>query len=362
MTDAILEFHPLAEKYFPLMQDDELAKLVGSIKANGLREPIIVFEGKILDSRNRYRACLEAGVEPTFRPFCGDDPVAFVIDLNLHRRHLTAEQRRELIAKLLKATPEKSNRQIADQVKADHKTVGTIRAQAEARGEIPHVEQREDSAGRRQPARKTKPARKIVEKTPPATTHLELIAGWNAASPADRTKAIDAIGLEALLDAIPPTWLPLLAARLATPSQQAVTPEVMDSALVSADGGIPLFLDRRVPASPVAVEEKPVEEKPLVQEKPVITAEPIALAPEPAIPPAPTPKTKRSPTLHRDPLKVNWRRLDADDLEVAICDAQHYGFEHADEDHEHKQARLRQLDRMRKSLVEARATEKRLAS
>ena len=46
------------------------------------------------------------------------DPYGYVISVNLHRRHLTAEQKRELIAQLLKATPEKSDRQIAETVKA----------------------------------------------------------------------------------------------------------------------------------------------------------------------------------------------------------------------------------------------------
>jgi hypothetical protein len=41
------------------------------------------------------------------------DPYAFVISANIRRRHLTAEQKRDLIAKVLKAQPRKSNRQIA---------------------------------------------------------------------------------------------------------------------------------------------------------------------------------------------------------------------------------------------------------
>jgi hypothetical protein len=83
------------------------------------------------------------------------DAIAYVVSRNIYRRHLTAEQKRELIANLLKATPEKSDRQIAKTVKVDHKTVASVRAEKEGRGEIPHVAKRQDAKGRQQPARKT---------------------------------------------------------------------------------------------------------------------------------------------------------------------------------------------------------------
>ena len=66
---------------------------------------------------SKYRACLAAGVEPRFREILfGDyaEAAACVISANIHRRHLTAEQRRELIEKLLKADPGQSDRQIAE--------------------------------------------------------------------------------------------------------------------------------------------------------------------------------------------------------------------------------------------------------
>jgi hypothetical protein len=150
------QFHPLAD-IFPLMDGAEFEQLVADIKANGLVEPIVVLEGMILDGRNRYRACIEAGVEPTYRPFTGDDPAAHVISTNIHRRHLNAEQKGDLIAALLKATPEKSDRQIAKIARVDHKTVGAARADLEATGEIPQLNNTVGADGkeRKRTARKT---------------------------------------------------------------------------------------------------------------------------------------------------------------------------------------------------------------
>jgi len=79
-----------------------------------------------------------------------------------------------VIAKILKAKPEQSNRQIAKQVKVDHKTVGAIRAEGEGRGEIPHVEARTDTKGRKQPSAKPK---KSVKKAGEAFDVMDYVTG-----------------------------------------------------------------------------------------------------------------------------------------------------------------------------------------
>jgi phage N-6-adenine-methyltransferase len=84
--------HPVAE-IFPRMSGDEFVSLKTDIKERGLLEPIWLYEGKVLDGRHRYYACQETGVEPQFREYEGDDPVGFVVSLNLKRRHLNEGQR-----------------------------------------------------------------------------------------------------------------------------------------------------------------------------------------------------------------------------------------------------------------------------
>lgn len=92
------EIHPAAE-IFPLLEGKEFDDLVADIKAHGLREPIVLHEGKILDGRNRYRACQLAGalILTLERTDIGD-PYDFVLSANLHRRHLTVSQRAMILA------------------------------------------------------------------------------------------------------------------------------------------------------------------------------------------------------------------------------------------------------------------------
>jgi N6-adenosine-specific RNA methylase IME4 len=90
----IREFHEVAN-IFPMMQGEEFDALKSDIDTNGLREPIWLHQdGRIIDGRNRYLACCELGIEPQYRTWNGvGSLVAFVVSLNLHRRHLDVGQR-----------------------------------------------------------------------------------------------------------------------------------------------------------------------------------------------------------------------------------------------------------------------------
>jgi N6-adenosine-specific RNA methylase IME4/ParB-like chromosome segregation protein Spo0J len=94
------QFHPVAA-IFPMMGGEAYRELVNDIREHGLREPIWLHEGQIIDGRNRYLACLECGAEPGFREWDGVGSLAaFVVSLNLHRRHLNESQRAMVAARL----------------------------------------------------------------------------------------------------------------------------------------------------------------------------------------------------------------------------------------------------------------------
>jgi ParB-like chromosome segregation protein Spo0J len=184
-----LAFHPFANR-FPLMLGGEFNEFVADIKANGLREPITLYQGKPLDGRNRYRACLRLKIEPRFEEFKGDDAaaIAFVISKNICRRHLKPKERCEAIKQLLKVMPEKSDRQIAEMVKVDNHKVAKIRKEEEATGEVSPVEKRVGADGK---ARKLPlpPPHKVASKPKPKPAPLR------AATTDDKTITMAALKL-----------------------------------------------------------------------------------------------------------------------------------------------------------------------
>lgn len=96
-----MKFHRLA-RYFPLLNEEELDLLAESIRKNGQREPIVTYEGQILDGINRWRACQKLGIEPEYRELPeGTDPLQYVVDMNIRRRHLDVSQRAMLATEML---------------------------------------------------------------------------------------------------------------------------------------------------------------------------------------------------------------------------------------------------------------------
>jgi hypothetical protein len=155
--------HSAAAAY-PRLSDDQLAELGADIKARGLQVDIVFVreDGKdlLIDGVNRLSALEAAGIDligkdgtldrtlglgggSRVRVVADVDPVALAASLNAHRRHLTPEAKRERIENLLKATPQKSDRQIAEDLKTkhgektDHKVIGRTRKRLEATGATP---------------------------------------------------------------------------------------------------------------------------------------------------------------------------------------------------------------------------------
>lgn len=117
------KIHPAAN-LFPEMSDADFGKLCVDIRDNGQREPIVLFDGQVIDGRNRLRACRWLEIEPKTEDFHGDESeiLSYVISLNLHRRHLTETQRAAVAEKIATAKkggmrdPERANLPIREEV------------------------------------------------------------------------------------------------------------------------------------------------------------------------------------------------------------------------------------------------------
>jgi DNA-binding Lrp family transcriptional regulator len=220
---AQLPVHPAADAY-PQIPRGELIALGNDIRTRGLRFKIVVNRKKspckgyydkfeLLDGLEFKRGNRRSDPFLHFlnSELCGFDGSrnesevvqipeeeieAFVASANLHRRHLTNEDKDRLIARLVKANPEKSNRQIAEQVRSSHPHIAKVRAELEKAGDVETVSTSIDTKGRKQPAkRKGKTGKK-----PNSIAKSDSII----ASPAP---------IETVVDAVPEA-VPALAAKL----------------------------------------------------------------------------------------------------------------------------------------------------
>jgi len=146
-------YHCPYRDLLPPLDPAERAALKKGIEKDGIRTPIILDEYRnVIDGANRVEVALELGVteipEIVYTGLSEEEKRRMAEDLNLKRRHLTSEQKRQIVARRLKADPFKSDRQIAEDVGVDHKTVGSERNRLVSTGEIPQSKTSRGSDGR----------------------------------------------------------------------------------------------------------------------------------------------------------------------------------------------------------------------
>ena len=90
-TNIALAFHDAAN-IFPMIDDDSFASFLEDIKAHGVREAVKLLDGMVIDGRNRYKAARDLGIPCPTEDIETDDPVAYVLSMNRHRRHLKPSQ------------------------------------------------------------------------------------------------------------------------------------------------------------------------------------------------------------------------------------------------------------------------------
>lgn len=116
-----MELHNLA-LLFPAMSDEEFAELKSDIKRNGLLEPIITYQGKIIDGRHRYQACTELGIEPEFEEYTGDSPSSYVVSKNMMRRQLTSSQKAAIAVDMLPFFEEENEKKRREKISVYRET------------------------------------------------------------------------------------------------------------------------------------------------------------------------------------------------------------------------------------------------
>lgn len=146
----------------PPLSLEELQQLRDDIAENGIRVPVDTDEhGNILDGHHRAAIASELGIELPTRVIPNLSEQAkrdHAVAVNLHRRQLSREQKRQLIEASLRADPHLSNREQAERTNVDHKTVGVVRRQLQATGEIPQLDRTVGADGKERPATRTAPA------------------------------------------------------------------------------------------------------------------------------------------------------------------------------------------------------------
>lgn len=156
---------PMGFQVMPPLAPEERVELEASIRAHGVQVPISVSaDGVIVDGHHRDEIARRHGLHCPRVVVDGDAAKlrGLAFSLNLHRRHLTSEQKRAVVAESIKADPQLSDREHGRRTGVDHKTAAGVRESLTESGEIPHFSERVDprTGNASQPA--TKPRHEIT--------------------------------------------------------------------------------------------------------------------------------------------------------------------------------------------------------
>lgn len=185
--------HPAAD-LFPLLPDVGLRALAEDIKANGQHEPIVLFEGAILDGRNRWRACEIAGVKPKTVEWFGGNPWDFVWSLNAERRHLEPGQKVAIRLKFLRASEGWKADQEEKKKRAEEARRGALRGNQNAAPSAARVSRHTDDAVSTDTASSVSPSTRTPAKTAPRpepNRERAEVAKAARVSPATAARAIE---------------------------------------------------------------------------------------------------------------------------------------------------------------------------
>jgi hypothetical protein len=185
MTMASYPIHP-ANQLFPPLSAGDYAVLRHAIKSHGVQNPIwLDGAGTLLDGVHRLRACTELSIPCPTQTYTGNDPVGFIRDQNIHRRHLTTAERAKIGAALanLAHGTNRYERKKVDR-SDDRSTSQRPMTQAQAAATMRVSE----STLRRAKAK----ARAAKKETMPPPTNAERLRQYRARRQAERSRAVAA--------------------------------------------------------------------------------------------------------------------------------------------------------------------------
>jgi len=176
----------------PPLSEEQYRALRSDIAENGVLVPVEYDEdGNILDGFHRVRACRELGLDDwpsiTRWGLTEQEKRTHARRVNMNRRHLNREQKREQIRAQLKDTPKWSNNRIAQVLGVDDKTVKAVRDEMTTTSEIPKLDSLVGADGKERPAEM--PSRDKGEELGTQTA----IAGLYAKHHAERERKAQAV-------------------------------------------------------------------------------------------------------------------------------------------------------------------------